>query len=396
MAVREYIPAALTDQYIITGLAHLLSMSGSHVAIFTAGIFLLFCFLPGRLRAVPVIVLLPLLIPLSGFTVTVVRAVIFAVAAMTAWLLDLRILSLRFLAVVAAGILLVSPYSLFSISFLLSFCAVFGIVALFKGRYRPVVMIVVVGLASTVFTLPLQLYFFGTSNVFSILTTVLLTPVVWLQMVLSVLSFVFPVVTVAPLSLVERFAAWLMEHAYSLSWHFFYVAKPPALFLGISFLAAFALSFTRFRPLSLIMLVLPLLPLYPSDTLVFPALPPSQKGYIMTSSGGSEIFFQGMRTTFTRVMVPEAGRLGIKTFDYGRIRIFDGKNLYLKIKNPEKFTGLVCINEDGCPFVYYTRSGSLKQPLSPNTLFYIIYKNKQVDPRIILQADSGRTVFSLK
>lgn len=396
MAVRQYIPDHLRDEYIITGLAHLLAMSGFHVGIFTAGIFLLFCFLPGRLKALPVILLLPLLIPLSGFTVTVVRAVIFAVAAMTAWMLDLRILSLRFLAVVAAGILLVSPYSLYSISFLMSFFAVFGIVIIFKGRYRWALKIITVGIASTVFTLPLQLYFFGTSNIMSVLTTVILTPVVWLQMVLSVLSFVFPVAMIAPLSLVERFAAWLMEHTYSFSWYFLYVAKPPTVLLVASFFVAFVLCFTRLRPLSVGMLLLPLLPLYPKDTLIFPVLPASQKGYILTSEAGSEIFFQGMRSTFTRVMVPQAARLGIKTFDYGRIRIFDGENLYLKIKSPEAFTGTVCVNEDGCPYVYCTRSNSLKEPLDPATGYYIIYRNKPIDPRIISQADVGEVTFSLK
>ncbi len=385
MAVRKYIPAELNDQYTITGLAHLLSMSGSHVVIFIAGIFLMFSFLHKKLRAIPVLIFLPVLIPLSGFTITVVRAVIFGMAAMIAWLLDLKLLSLRFLALVAAFTLLFSPYSLYSISFLMSFFAVFGIVIIIKSHYNAIIKVVMIGLASTVFTLPLQLWIFGTSNIFSVVTTVIFTPVVSLQMLLGTLSFVAPDITIAPMMLVERFAAWFMGHIYHVSWYFLYVAKPPTWILAVSFAVAFGLCFTRFRLAAMLVLLVPLLPVYEKNILNFPSLHPSQKGYILVSDKGSEIFFQGRRATFVRVMVPEAGKLGIKTFDYGKIRIFDGDNLYLKIRQPEKFSGIVCVNsDDGCPYVYITRSSTLSPPLNPAVKKYIIYNNKFVDDRIIL------------
>ena len=387
-AVRKYISPKMTDEYIITGLAHLLAMSGFHVGIFTGGFFLLLFFLPRKLRAIPVILLLPLLIPISGFTVTVVRSVIFALTALLAWVFDLKLSALHLLAVLAGLFLIFTPQALFSISFLLSFFAVFGILSLMKRRYGPVRSIVIVGIASTVFTLPLQLWFFGTSNVFSIVTTAIMTPVVWVQMVLGLLAVPFGEFIIAPLALVERFAAWLMEKLALGSWYFMYVAKPPTVLLVASFLTAFSLSFTRVRLLALLILLLPLLPVYEGNILIFPKLAPSQKGYILKTGESTEIFYQGMYKGFVRNMLPEAARMGIKNFDYGQIRIFDGENRYIRIKSPGEFSGLVCINEmSGCPYQYMTRSGSLTSPLDENVKLFVIYNNKLADERIIIQKE---------
>jgi competence protein ComEC len=282
------------------------------------------------------------------------------------------------------------PANLFSISFLLSFWAVFGIAVLANKKILPAFTAVMVGVGATVFTLPIQLYFFGVSNVLSVLTTIIVTPVIWLQMILGIVSMVFIDWMIPPLILIERFNGWLMEVMYKISLPFLYVANPSVIILVIASVAAFILCFTKFRYLSAAMLVLPLLPIYPSNIIIFPDLPPSQKGYILKTPEGSEIFFQGMRSSFVRTMLPTAAKLGVRKFDYGSIRIFDGKNLYLKIRDTDNRTGVVCVNsDDGCPYVYITRSNTLKSPLRDETINYIIYKNKPVDERIILLSETG-------
>lgn len=394
-AVRDYIPAELSDQYIITGLAHLLAMSGFHVGIFTAGIFILFFFLPRKLRVFPAFILLPLLIPLSGFAVTVERAVVFALVYLAAWLAGLKVNSVRFVFFLAAVFILLSPFSLFSISFLLSFCAVFGIVTIFNRRYNPVTSIVSIGIASSVLILPLQLYFFGNANMVSVITTVILTPVVWVQMIAGLLASVIPGIMIAPLALIERFSEWLMSLLAAPSWYFMYVSKPPTSLLVVAFVVAFALALTRYRLFALLIFLVPLLPVYPKNVLYFPELSPSPKGYILSGENGSEIFYQGMHSTFVYKMLPAAAELGIKSFDRGKIRIFDGENLYLKVKE-EGLSGTVCVNEDeGCPYVYMTRSNTIKPPLAEKST-YIVYKNKYRDPKIIIQSEAGAVWIDLE
>ena len=389
-AVRSYITDRERDEFVVTGLAHLLAMSGFHVGIFTAGVFLLFSFMPRRTRVIPAVILLPLLIPLSGFAITVTRAVFFALATLIGWFADLKVVSLKSLALLAGFILLFSPFSLFSISFLLSFSAVFGIIVLLRERRTFLKGIIAVGIASSIFITPLQLYFFGTANIVSVLTTVVMTPVVWAQMVTGLFAAVFPSVMIAPLSVIEQFAAWLMTFLYKVTWSFMYVSKQPSVLLAAVFIAALAVSFTKYRLISVAVLFLPLLPWYPKHELYFPKLPPSAKGYVLVDGNRSEIFYQGMRSAFVYDMLPAAARFGIKKFDYGSVRIFDGENLYLRVRGNNATTGIVCVNDidGGCPYFYSTRSNVLKPPLPQDVKSFVIYNNKPVDPRIIVQ--SGR------
>ncbi|MDR2105098.1 MAG: ComEC/Rec2 family competence protein [Deferribacteraceae bacterium] len=395
-AVRSYIDDELSDKYAVTGLYHLLAMSGFHVLIFSTGVFLLFSFIPKKARVLPALIILPLLIALSGFTTTVIRAVIFCWCAFLAWFLDMKISFLHFIAFVAAWMLIIAPDNLFSISFLLSFWAVFGIGVLAKKGLHPLISAVMIGVAATVFTLPIQLYFFGVSNIMSVFTTVLITPVIWVQMVLGILSIFFTEWMLEPLILIEYLNTWLIDIMYKISLPFLYISKPPTLFLVVSTIAAFILTFTRVRYLAAAVVILPLLPIYPRDIIIFPELPPSQKGYILVYNNKSEIFFQGMHSSFVRRMLPAAAKLGIRSFDYGKIRIFDGKNLYIKIKDETNQTGIVCINsDDGCPYAYFTRSNLLKPPLRQETKNYIIYKNNPIDERIILLSETGEKVIRL-
>jgi competence protein ComEC len=307
-----------------------------------------------------------------------------------AWCADLKVRSLNFLALLAGIILLLSPFSLYSISFLLSFGAVFGIITLVNRDYDPVTTTVAVGLASTVFTLPLQLYFFGTSNVLSVLTTVIMTPLVWAQMLMGLAAIAIPTVMIAPISVIEQAIAWLMEIMTRVSWYTLYVAKPPTIVLVVSSVIAVGLCFTKYRLASLLIMFMPLLPIYEKNVVIFPDLPPSQKGYIISSPEGTEIFFQGIYTSFVYNMVPQAAKLGIKEFDKGKITIFNGENYYLRIRQPESFTGIVCVNDkEGCPYHFSTRSDSLKPPLPESVRVFVIYKNPPIDERILLQSELG-------
>ncbi|GHU85788.1 hypothetical protein AGMMS49941_06200 [Deferribacterales bacterium] len=397
LAVRDYIPSRINDQFTITGLAHLLSMSGFHVAVLTGGLLLFFSFLPKKLRLIPCIIVLPLLIPLSGFAVTVQRSVLFPLAYMFAYLLDLKVSSVKLLAFLAGSLILISPNNLYSISFLLSFSAVLGILIVFNKRYSLVKGIIAMGIASSVFTLPLQLYYFGTANLLSIITTTIFTPIVWLQMALGLLALIMPAITAPALVYTERFANWLINWLTDISWHTLFISKPPLPLLVIATAIALILVCTRFRLASLAIFILPMLPIQPDNVLRFPVLPPSAKGYILKTDNATEIFYQGMRSSFVYDMLPIAAEFGLKTFDYGRIRIFDGENLYLRVRN-NYLSGLVCVNElaNGCKYMYSTRSNTLTPPLDKDIKLYVIYNNKHRDDKIYIQKEDGELTIPLK
>ena len=143
---RSAIPASLNVAMRDSGLAHLLSISGLHVGLVAA---ILFVGLRALLALIPPLALnFPIkkwtaaaAIPgtlaysvLSGMAAPTQRSVIMVGLVMVAVLADRRALTMRTLAWAAAAILIVQPESLFNPGFQMSFAAVAGLIAVFEWR----------------------------------------------------------------------------------------------------------------------------------------------------------------------------------------------------------------------------------------------------------------------
>lgn len=140
------IPPAMAQAMRDAGLAHLLSISGLHIAVVVGSVALLARWLLGlwpwlALRApVPTLALAAGALAglaytlLAGAQVPTVRAVIAASIVVLGMMLGRQALSLRMLAAAAFAILVVRPEALLGASFQMSFAAVIGIVALYESR----------------------------------------------------------------------------------------------------------------------------------------------------------------------------------------------------------------------------------------------------------------------
>ncbi|WP_310476661.1 ComEC/Rec2 family competence protein [Sandarakinorhabdus sp.] len=140
------IPPATAQAMRDAGLAHLLSISGLHIAVVVGSVALFSRSLLGlwpwlALRApVPTLALATGALAglaytlLAGAQVPTVRAVIAACIVVVGMMLGRQALSLRLLAAAAFAILVVRPEALLGASFQMSFAAVIGIVALYESR----------------------------------------------------------------------------------------------------------------------------------------------------------------------------------------------------------------------------------------------------------------------
>jgi len=142
---RAGIDPGLQESYRISGLAHLLAISGLHVGLI-AGIFFfalraLLALVPSlalrwpikKVAALATALLLPLYLPMVGASVPTQRACLMALIVLAAVLLDRRAISLRLVAVAAFLVLLLAPETLLSASFQLSFAAVTALVAAYES-----------------------------------------------------------------------------------------------------------------------------------------------------------------------------------------------------------------------------------------------------------------------
>ncbi len=141
---RAGIDPSIQEAYRISGLAHLLAISGLHVGLI-AGIFFfslraLLALAPPialrwpikKLAALATALLLPFYLPMVGASVPTQRACLMALIVLAAVLLDRRAISMRLVAFAALVVLAWSPESLLSASFQLSFAAVTALVAAYE------------------------------------------------------------------------------------------------------------------------------------------------------------------------------------------------------------------------------------------------------------------------
>lgn len=143
--VRRFIPQEQTDNLRIAGLAHILAISGLHMALLAGGTysgaaFLLACVQPlsrrydvRKFAAVAAIGAAALYLVLSGASVATQRAWVMSTIFFLAIILDRRAVSMRSVSVAALITLALHPESLISVGFQMSFAAVVALVAVYQG-----------------------------------------------------------------------------------------------------------------------------------------------------------------------------------------------------------------------------------------------------------------------
>lgn len=383
------------DEYTISGLAHLLAMSGMHVGIIVAIFMTVLYFINTKFRMIAATIGLLSLTVLGAFSVTVIRAAIFASVYMVCYFFDIKPVGKRFTVFMASLFIIFSPSSITDISFLLSFGAVFGIVFLMDKGYGIIKSALIMGIAATLITAPLSLYVFGTTNHLSILSTVIMSPVVYVHILFAIMATIIPSAATAPLTAVEEFSDFLSHIIYESTYFGFINKTIPSWLLILTVAFVFVTILSKYKWVSVLSLLVIFYPASSAPDMIFPYLKGSSKGFIIFEENRKEVFFQGSYYGFKYNFLPIAAKYGIKTFDYGQIKIFGGENLYLKIKEQgTKFTN-ICVNTKThpCEIIYHTRSNSVRKKDLNDANLIITTKSKLKDDKIITLYDSGTTII---
>ena len=194
------IPKHINEDLRDTGLYHILSISGFHLAVVTGIVFAslrlllsLFPFLALRLNTKKIAGVLALCaafayLALAGYPLPAQRSFITVAFVFVAILFDRRGISLRSLCFAAIFLLLLFPDSLYSASFQLSFSATLAIVTLYENWPLPrpqsllariplyLMGILLSSLAASLATAPFVVYDFNRLSVLGILSNMLVLP----------------------------------------------------------------------------------------------------------------------------------------------------------------------------------------------------------------------------
>ncbi len=208
--------AELKDEYNVTGAAHILALSGSHMALIYICMELLFSFslyrLPGG-RAIGrgcIILLMWSLVFLSGAPSSVVRAAWMYTLMVAASFFSRRTFSVNNLCMAAFFMCLIDPSSLFDVGFQLSFCSVLAILLLHPFLFRLLrtrhivwdyfLKVISFTLAVQIFILPMQLYYFSSLPLYNLLTNLWIVPLSSLVLFGAMVGFAWQAVV--------SFAGW--------------------------------------------------------------------------------------------------------------------------------------------------------------------------------------------
>ena len=222
-------PQEQYDNFRNSGIAHILAVSGLHVAIIAFWINLFiwpFTALKFRsVRLIAVIIAVWIFTFLTGAAPSAVRASIFSTVIMAGSILQRKSSPFNSLCLAAIIILAVNPADLYSIGVQLSFAAVAGILA-FASALNPVprrntvvyylVSIVTVSIGATLGTAIITLYYFHTFPLYFIASNIIATlvlPIILGASVIAILLSWFEIEIIALNSVIN----WLSGSLYSIS-----------------------------------------------------------------------------------------------------------------------------------------------------------------------------------
>ncbi len=212
---------SLQDKFSSLGVTHLIAISGLHMGIvFFLGVFTSFSLM--RLAALFGFSYdTPLLAKVSGLFCVILytwfvgysppttRAAIMVIVVVLSLMLTRKPNLLESLSTAGIIILLWMPYSLYSVSFLLSFSAVLGIIGFYqKGRGLPGwLQAIAVPLVSMAFTSPIIVYLFGFISPVSIPANIIFVP--WFSFIIMPLG----IAGLALTQISEHLSSLMLTHA---------------------------------------------------------------------------------------------------------------------------------------------------------------------------------------
>jgi ComEC/Rec2-related protein len=222
----EFLSPYIKELFRSSGIYHLIAISGLNTAMLTAALYFLLRLLPlGRLAPHYVcIAALWLYLPFVGMIPSLFRATIMATLVIVSLLFERKNYAMHTIGLAGAIWLALSPGSLFSPGYQLSFAATTAILILFpvlyrylppvKNRFaRPAVVLLFsslcISLVSFCATAPVLVYHFGTVSWFGIFANLVavsaMTVSMWAFFAALLCETLLPFLTFIPLWIAERF-----------------------------------------------------------------------------------------------------------------------------------------------------------------------------------------------
>lgn len=183
----DNLSTSIKDDYRISGISHLLAISGLHIGLLVAILLFILKKLNRVIKTIIISVILILYSALCGFSFSVIRASIMAIIVMIAGCFGQKDDILTSVSIAGIILILFKPLSFFDLSFLLSFGSVFGIILLNKPIKALLLKLklpnnkaldaVSISVSAQLFILPIVAKFFNSVSIVGIIINIFAIPI---------------------------------------------------------------------------------------------------------------------------------------------------------------------------------------------------------------------------
>lgn len=196
---------SLYNAFKLSGVAHLLAVSGLHVGIIVGFLYKILNLMKIKRWPRVIIIAIFLLIYMytCGFAISIIRATIMSLVLLIAPLLYKEYDTLSSISLAGIIVILINPLSMFDVSFLLSFACVVGICLMYKSIKNVLLRMhipkflsesLALSASTSIALIVIMAYYFQQLNVISLLANIVIIPI---------FSFVFTIIFIfAILSLI--------------------------------------------------------------------------------------------------------------------------------------------------------------------------------------------------
>lgn len=195
------LPYDVRDSFVQAGLAHALAASGFQTSLILGLVLALSRHLSPASQVGCGVGALVIFLCLTGLQPSVLRAVVMGFGALIALAMRRRVKPLGSLLIAATLLLLFNPLWIWDLGFELSFLATLGLVVTVPALIErldwlppAIAYLIAVPIAAFIWTLPLQLYFFGVVPLYSLVINILTTPLISVISVGSIISAIIALV----------------------------------------------------------------------------------------------------------------------------------------------------------------------------------------------------------
>ena len=216
------LPYDIRDSFIQTGLAHALAASGFQTSLILGLVLALTKRLSPTLQVGYGVSALIIFLCLTGLQASVARAVVMGFGALIALAMRRKVKPLGSLLLAATLLLLFNPLWIWDLGFQLSFLSTLGLLVTVPPLIKrldwlppAIAYLIAVPIAAFIWTLPLQLHFFGVLPLYSLVVNILTTPLISVVSIGGIISamvaLIWPLAGSALALLLYYPSEWLIQ-----------------------------------------------------------------------------------------------------------------------------------------------------------------------------------------